>query len=38
MREGTVSVGSWIDCSGLKNGMYLLSLTDSSDNSFTLKL
>ena len=35
--EGTLSVGSGIDCSGLTSGVYLLSLTDGLGNVSTSK-
>ena len=35
--EGTLSVGSGIDCSGLSDGVYLLSLMDSLGKSSTVK-
>lgn len=35
--EGTLSVGSGIDCSGLSSGVYLLSLKDDSGNVSTSK-
>ena len=35
--EGTLSVGSGIDCSGFTNGVYFLSLTDGLGNVSTVK-
>ena len=35
--NGTLAVGSSIDCSGLSSGVYLLNLTDSYGNKKTLK-
>ena len=35
--EGTLAVGSGIDCSGLNSGVYLLSLKDGLGNVSTVK-